>query len=92
MLVEPGEPGTSFGDWNFWDYVIVEASKDGVYWRRLIDGYDSDADPAWRTAYNIGEFGSPDLIRDRQINFSPHFSVGDTVKVRFRMFSDDLTV
>ena len=92
VLVEPGEPGTSFGDWNFWDYVIVEASKDGVYWRRLIDGYDSDADPAWRTAYNIGEFGSPDLIRDRQINFSPHFSVGDTVKVRFRMFSDDLTV
>ena len=92
VLVEPGEPCTSFGDWNFWDYVIVEASKDGVYWRRLIDGYDSDADPAWRTAYNIGEFGSPDLIRDRQINFSPHFSVGDTVKVRFRMFSDDLTV
>ena len=92
VLVEPGEPGTSYGDWNFWDYVIVEASRDGVYWRRLIDGYDSDADPAWRTAYNIGEFGSPDLIRDRQINFSPHFSVGDTVKVRFRMFSDDLTV
>ena len=92
VLVEPGEPGTSFGDWNFWDYVIVEASRDGVYWRRLIDGYDSDADPAWRTAYNIGEFGSPDLIRDRQINFSPHFNVGDTVKVRFRMFSDDLTV
>ena len=92
VLVEPGEPGTSYGDWNFWDYVIVEASKDGIYWRRLIDGYDSDADPSWRTAYNRGDFGSPDLIRDRQINFSPHFDVGDTVKVRFRMFSDDLTV
>ena len=92
VLVEPGEPGTSYGDWNFWDYVIVEASRDGVYWKELIDGYDSDADPAWRTAYNTGAFGNPDLIRDRQINFSPHFSVGDTVKVRFRMFSDDLTV
>ena len=92
VLVEPGEPGTSFGDYGFWDYVIVEASKDGVYWRRLIDGYDSDADPAWRNAYNSGAFGSPDLIRDRQINFAPHFNVGDTVKVRFRMFSDDLTV
>ena len=92
VLVEPGEPGTSYGDYGFWDYVIVEASKDGVYWRELIDGYDSDADPAWRTAYNQGAFGNPDLIRDRQINFSPHFSVGDTVKVRFRMFSDDLTV
>ena len=92
VLVETGEPGTSFGDYGFWDYVIVEASKDGVYWRRLIDGYDSDADPAWRNAYISGAFGSPDLIRDRQINFTPHFSVGDTVKVRFRMFSDDLTV
>ena len=92
VLVEPGEPGTSYGDWNFWDYVIVEASKDGVYWKELIDGYDSDADPAWRTAYNTGAFGNPNLIRDRQINFSPHFNVGDTVKVRFRMFSDDLTV
>ena len=92
VLVEPGEPGSTYGDWNFWDYVIVEASKDGEYWKELIDGYDSDADPAWRTAYNSGAFGNPDLIRDRQINFSPHFSVGDTVKVRFRMFSDDLTV
>ena len=92
VLVETGEPGTSFGDYGFWDYVIVEASKDGVYWKELIDGYDSDADPAWRNAYNSGAFGSPDLIRDRQINFAPHFNVGDTVKVRFRMFSDDLTV
>ena len=92
VLVEPGESGTSFGDYGFWDYVIVEASKDGIYWKELIDGYDSDADPAWRNAYNSGAFGSPDLIRDRQINFAPHFNVGDTVKVRFRMFSDDLTV
>ena len=92
VLVEPGEPGSTYGDWNFWDYVIVEASKDGEYWKELIDGYDSDADPAWRTAYNSGAFGNPNLIRDRQINFSPHFNVGDTVKVRFRMFSDDLTV
>jgi len=92
VLVEPGEPGSSYGDWNYWDYVVVEASKDGVYWKELVDGYDSDADPAWRNAYNSGAFGSPDLIRDRQINFAPHFNVGDTVKVRFRMFSDDLTV
>jgi hypothetical protein len=92
VLVEPGEPGSSYGDWNYWDYVIVEASKDGENWKRLIDGYDSDADPAWKSAYLSGEFGSSSLVRDRQINFSPHFNVGDTVKVRFRMFSDDLTV
>ena len=92
VIVEPGEPGSSFGDFNYWDYVIVEASKDGQNWKALIDGYDSDADPAWRSAYNSNVFGSPDLLRDRQINFKPHFNEGDTVKVRFRMFSDDLTV
>ena len=47
VIVEPGEAGSSFGDFNYWDYVIVEASKDGQNWKALIDGYDSDADPAW---------------------------------------------
>ena len=92
VIVETGEPGTSYGDYNFWDYVIVEASKDGIYWKELLDGYDSDSDPAWLSAYNGGAFGSPDLIRDKQIQFLPHFNIGDTVKVRFRLFSDDLTV
>ena len=93
VIVEPGEAGSSYGDYNFWDYVIVEASKDGITWTELIDGYDSDADPAWLSAYNTQAFGNPDLIRDREINFSAGgFVVGDTVKVRFRMFSDDLTV
>ena len=93
VIVEPGEAGSSYGDYNFWDYVIVEASKDGISWTELIDGYDSDADPAWLSAYNSQAFGNPELIRDREINFSAGgFAVGDTVKVRFRMFSDDLTV
>ena len=91
VLVEPGESGSSYGDWDFWDYVIVEASKDGIIWKGLIDGYDSDADPAWRSAYDVGSSGNPDLIRDKQINFKPHFNEGDTVRVRFRLFSDDLT-
>lgn len=92
VIVEPGEPGTSYGDYDFWDYVIVEASKDGVNWKGLIDGYDADSDPAWRAAYNSNVFGNPDMLRDRQVNFKPHFNEGDTVKVRFRLFSDDLTV
>ena len=45
-----------------------------------------------RDSYNSGAFGSPDLIKDRQINFKPHFNEGDTVKVRFRLYSDPLTV
>ena len=92
VIVEPGEPGTSYGDAQFWDYVIVEASKDGITWKALLDGYDSDSDPAWKIAYSTNQFGSPNLLRSKEANFKPHFNEGDTVKVRFRMFSDDLTV
>jgi hypothetical protein len=28
VLVEPGDAGTVYGDEEFWDYVIVEASKE----------------------------------------------------------------
>ena len=31
-LVEPGDPGSVFGDPAFWDYVVVEGSRDGVTW------------------------------------------------------------
>ena len=92
VIVEPGEPGTSYGDAQFWDYVIVEASKDGITWKALLDGYDSDSDPTWKSAYATNQFGNPDLLRSKEADFKPHFNEGDTVKVRFRMFSDDLTV
>jgi hypothetical protein len=92
VIVEPGEPGTSYGDAQFWDYVIVEASKDGITWKALLDGYDSNSDPTWKSAYATNQFGNPDLLRSKEANFKPHFNEGDTVKVRFRMFSDDLTV
>ncbi|MEQ8239188.1 MAG: hypothetical protein RIA69_08230, partial [Cyclobacteriaceae bacterium] len=47
VLVETGEPGTQFGDQAFWDYVIVEGTKDGSNWIPLIPGYDSNANDDW---------------------------------------------
>ncbi len=42
VLVEPGETGSVFGSDDFYDYVIVEGSKNfGKTWFSLIDGYDS---------------------------------------------------
>ena len=32
LLMEPGDPGSVFGDSNFWDYVIAEATTDGINW------------------------------------------------------------
>lgn len=67
VLVEPGEegsifPGVGTGSGNegtiyptsdFYDYVVVEGSKDdGKTWQPFADGYDARDNSAWLTAYN----------------------------------------
>ncbi len=98
VLVEPGEALSNYGDDNFWDYVIVEGSKDeGKTWLPLIDGYDSRSNSTWLTAYNKSiisqtsqAIGSPDMYVNREFNLlqKGNFVVGDTILIRFRLFSD----
>lgn len=101
VLVEPGQTGTVFGDANFWDYVIVEGSKDGgVNWTPLANGYDSRANSVWLTRYNSAinsnesstAIGDPTLFRSRTLNLQDQFDTGDEVVIRFRLFSDPLVV
>jgi len=97
VLVEPGDPGTRFGDFEFWDYVIVEASRDrGRNWTPLLDGYDSRANNDWLTAYNrrivdnnSTTVGTPSLFRPRIINMLDKLRPNDEVLIRFRLFSDE---
>ncbi|WP_372946851.1 T9SS type A sorting domain-containing protein [Mariniphaga sp.] len=98
VLVEPGTNGTVFGDFEFWDFVIVEGSKDnGETWLPVTDGYDARENSSWETNYNNSitgnnstAAGSPDLFINRQINIleNGNFSAGDTILFRFRLFSD----
>ncbi len=97
-LVEPGEAGTKFGDENFWDYVIIEGSKDGgITWKPFADGYDSNFQPSWARLFNSAMSGNnstavptKDLLVKHEINMlaNGNFIVGDVVLVRFRLFSD----
>lgn len=89
VLVEPGDPGSVYGDYAFWDFVVVEASSDGIHWVPLADGYDSREDPAWEAAFNASQFGSSSLFRNRQILLNDTFALRDEVFLRFRMFTDD---
>ena len=101
VIVEPGD-GSSYPSQRFYDYVIVEASKDGINWLKLINGYDSDKCipvegdncVTWLQAYNTGANGNKNMFKSREIDFNTtgYFQEGDTVKVRFRLYSDDLTV
>ncbi len=98
--LEPGEDGTVFGDEEFWDYVIVEGSKDdGKTWHPFRDGWDCRANATWDENYNNGFLpGSNDSqaipkeeeTQYRLINMleDPYFQSGDIVLIRFRLLSD----
>lgn len=98
VLVEPGTAGTKFGDFEFWDYVIVEGSKNrGETWLPLADGYDSREYAIWENSFNSSisgmnstAAGSPEWFINREINMleNGNFVSGDTILIRFRLFSD----
>lgn len=100
VLVEPGEAGSVYGDDDFWDYVIVEGSKDlGRSWLPLINGYDSREQASWLSVYNsyvIGHnsrsTGTKELLvkRDFPLTGNGNFKAGDVILIRFRLFSDAL--
>ncbi|MEO8398818.1 MAG: T9SS type A sorting domain-containing protein, partial [Ignavibacteriaceae bacterium] len=87
-IMEPGDAGAVFGDSNFWDYVIAEATSDGINWIPLEDGYDSNYDPEWTSAYNNNTPGNSTMLRKHQINLLDKFNAGDKILFRFRLFSD----
>lgn len=88
-IVEPGESGTSFGDDEFWDYVIVEGSGDNGYsWKPLLTGYDAKWNFSWLKAYNNGTAIEPSMLKHHSINLHDTFSAYDEIVIRFRLFAD----
>jgi len=98
VLVEPGEEDSEFGSEDFYDYVVVETSGDyGKTWHSLFNGYDSRYIEAWETAYNSSVDGmnstylGKESMMIRRTMFpkpSSYISQGDTILIRFRLFSD----
>jgi hypothetical protein len=98
VLVEPGEEGSTFWSTYFYDYVIVEGSQDfGKTWFHLVDGYDSRYINSWATAYNSAIDGYNSTYAGKESMMMRHtifpkvsfdISAGDTMMVRFRLFSD----
>jgi hypothetical protein len=91
VIVEKGEPGTSFGDNQFWDYVIVEASIDsGKTWHAFEDGYDCKISTTFTNAYNDESDGTESMYESNTINLlaNPNIKGGDEALIRFRLWSD----
>lgn len=98
VLVEPGESGAAFGTEDFYDYVVVEGSKDnGKTWTPFADGYDSRDNQDWLRAWNKGvsgnnssTIGTTTLFKSRKIEMlkSGFFKGGDQILIRFRLLAD----
>lgn len=98
VLVEPGAQGSVFGSPDFFDYVIIEGSKNfGKTWFNLIDGYDSRLYSTWETDYNSSISGDNSTFAGTEALLKKHtflyrpsdkISAGDSMLVRFRLFSD----
>jgi photosystem II stability/assembly factor-like uncharacterized protein len=74
----------------FYDYVIIEASKDLKNWIQL-DKYDARRFPEWLTEYNnnVNTSVRDNLFREQSISISSKgFSYGDTVVFRFSLVTD----
>lgn len=100
VLVEPPEEGNAFGDLQFWDYVIVEASKDGgITWNAITAGWDSSLHPDWLATYNqninpatsvSSAVGNPTMFKPHTIPLDATSGLvpGDVIMLRFKLYSD----
>jgi hypothetical protein len=98
VLVEPGESGSVYGSADFYDYVVVEASKDfGMTWFAMADGYDSRINSSFLNAYNGSMSGNNSTFVGSQGMLAKHtieirtfdkFASEDTLVIRFRLWSD----
>lgn len=87
-IVEPGEAGSEFGDFDFWDYVIVEGTSDGLVWRPVAAGWDARDSSDWLAAFNGGSGGDSSMYRTRTIVLNDTFAKGETVLLRWRLVAD----
>lgn len=98
VLVEPGAEGSVFGFSDFYDYVVVEGSKDyGKNWFSLVNGYDSRINSSWETAYNSSIDGqnstfegdeSMMMARTIYPKVSDKIAGGESLLIRFRLHAD----
>jgi Secretion system C-terminal sorting domain len=87
-LIEPAPDGAVFGTPEFNDYVVLEASTNGLDWVPLEDGYNARRYPEWASAWAANTIGSRSLLQHHEINLLDKFAAGDTLLFRYRLYSN----
>lgn len=78
-IVEPGADN---------DFVVVEATLDGLNWIPLIEPYDAGFNAEWLATYNANENPEHEDFIRHEINLTDFFSPGQKILIRFRLHSD----
>jgi hypothetical protein len=99
VLVEPEHQTNQFNESIFWDYVIVEASKDGgSSWLPLSEKYNSGNNESWNAAFVKSLSSNTSTALPHESMFVNHtinlthntgLEAGDTAIFRFRLASDN---
>ncbi len=89
--IETGEDGSAYPDSDFYDYVVVQASKDGINWSDLAKGYDYNYSTVW-TGSSSSYSDIPNLSQyvNHNIDLWNTFNAEDTIIIRFKLHSDQL--
>ncbi|WP_430934802.1 T9SS type A sorting domain-containing protein [Saccharicrinis sp. 156] len=87
--LETGETNSEYPDEDFFDYAVVEGSKDGLEWKALAPGYDFSYEDIWNQGVNdYKATPSAKDFTDHHVNLYDTFAAGDTILIRFKLHSD----
>jgi hypothetical protein len=72
------------------DYVVVEATKDGITWEPLEAAYGTTRFSEWRISYDNSGTPNSSLLRNHRVHMLTNgkFAANDVVLIRFRLSSD----
>jgi photosystem II stability/assembly factor-like uncharacterized protein len=70
------------------DYVVVEASTDGINWQPLEDTYSASYNASWLATYNSNGNGTATQFVTHAIDLLDSFNAGEKILVRFRLSSN----
>ena len=89
VRMEAGEVESEFGDEEFYDAVMVEASEDqGVTWKTL-DAYDVRSSETWTPGMDVRRAPQPVDFETRSVNLLDVFPAGSELIFRFRLLADN---
>lgn len=70
------------------DFVIVEATENGLDWLPLTAPYGASLEAAWLAAFNGNQDGTASLLITQEVDLLSSFAQNDTILFRMRMTSN----